>query len=148
MGTIDVLHGLQRPPGRRTIFYQTVHNTRLITPAAFVIVPLVLGKIIADEVFLQADVTNAGIIDVGGLNLDGGNGIQLDAGMAVQINPIQVINQPGWLSPQVSGMTERMSGVALPEGPRVVFNLADLRVFGNLAAQMLRITYMQLVEVI
>jgi hypothetical protein len=144
MGTIDVLHGLQRPPGRRTIYYQTVNNTACVVGIA--IIPLVPIKIICDEVFLQADMANLGIIEVGGLTLDGINGIQLDAGAAVVFNPISVGGQPGWLGQQVTGMTERMGGAA--QFPRVVFNLADLRAFASIPAQLLRITYMQLVEVL
>lgn len=151
MGTIDVLHGLQRPPGRRTIFYQTVNNTACVVGVA--IIPLVPIKIICDEVFLQADMANLGIIEVGGLTLDGVNGIQLDAGAAVVFNPLMMGEQPGWLGQQVTGMTERIGrpsdfagGAAL--FPRMVLNLADFRAFASIPAQLLRITYMQRVEAV
>jgi len=142
--TIDVLQNLQRPPGGRTVFLQTVNNTERLV--GVVVIPLSPVKIICDEVFLQADMANLGIIEVGGLNLSGINGIQLDAGAAVVFNPISVGGQPGWLGQQVTGMAERMGGRAL--GPRVVFNLQDFRVFASIPDQLLRITYMQLMEMI
>jgi len=137
---VDVLNNLHRAPGRRTVYYQTINNTDCVVGPA--ITPLVPIKIICDEVFVQADMANLGVIEIGGLALGAANGIQLDAGAAVVFNPISVGGQPGWLGQQVTGMTERMGGYS--QGPRVVFNLADLRVFASLPAQLLRITYMQL----
>lgn len=139
---LDLQRSRHRMPEPGRFYYQIIKNGFLVVGTN--IVPLLTQRTMADEVFFQADINNLGIIEIGGLMLDANNGIQLDAGMAVVYNPIMnSAEASGWLGPSITRQTESFGG---GRSTRVVFNLADFRVFSSVIDQVLRYTYMQLVE--
>jgi hypothetical protein len=142
---LDMQRTLHRAPEPGRIYYQVIRNGSLVV--GINIVPLLLQRTIADEVFFQSDIGNAGIIEIGGLMLNPVNGIQLDAGMAVLFNPIASGESglAGWIGPGITRQTEVFGG---GKATRIVFNLADFRVFASIGDQLLRYTYMQLVETV
>jgi hypothetical protein len=132
--------------------YQTQAMSNYNVAVGLARIPVSAARLVCDLVYLQADLGNLGVINIGGPDVNINNGIQLDAGRAVVLTPVQLIyNGVAFtytslgigLAPQTqliaSGGGRAQSMLPQVVDLNLVFTVADI------AAQNLRVCYFNVV---
>jgi hypothetical protein len=155
--TIDVLRRFRRPSSGPTEFYQRPHTYTIPVGVNRVCLAPNGQHSPAITLLIQADLANAGIINIGDSNVSVRVGIQLDTGKAAlfapQLNPS---NQPGTLGTGISSYLENVPyspdaavskslGTALGSSIpiRVIIDIADFFAIADKGDQLLRVFWVE-----
>lgn len=153
----DLVRRLRIPATRPPYIFQAFSSGSLLVGTT--VIPITQEVIPATYIILVAGLTNVGVLYVGGPNMSAANGLELDAGRGVSfatpefaaLQHEQTVGSLGaGLMRYADGMAPQMqeeywqamsARFGRPRYPKVVLNLRDIRVVGDVGNQELRYVY-------